>query len=132
MFGETNKPRFTVRETEKIRFILSADDIVHIECLPNTVMTITEGIISTMVVREIVNSTPLPMLCDLTNVVRLTRECREHFAGPEHAAIFTRCALIVSSPIAKIIGNFFLGANAPLRPTRLFTNKVEALKWLKR
>jgi hypothetical protein len=62
----------------------------------------------------------------------MTQECRRHFAGPEHAAVFSRCALIVTSPISKIIGNFFLGANKPLRPTRLFTDVEEGLQWLKK
>jgi hypothetical protein len=77
-----------------------------------------------------VNYIPRPLLCDLTNVVKMTQDCRKHFAGPEHAATFSRCALIVTSPVSRIIGNFFLGLNKPLKPTRLFTNKEDGLKWL--
>ena len=119
-------------ENEKIKFSLRQDNIVHIECTPDTIMTLEEGKYSTLMVGKIVADTPLPMLCDLTNVVKMSQECRNHFAGPEHAEVFTRCALIVSSPISKIIGNFFLGANKPLRPTRLFTSAEEGLKWLKK
>jgi hypothetical protein len=121
-----------LRETEKINFILRPDGIVQIECKPDTIMTIDEAKLSTKIVGEIVNGDPLPLLCDLTNVVRMTQECRRHFAGPEHAAVFSRCALIVTSPVSKIIGNFFLGANKPLRPTRLFTDVEDGLQWLKR
>ena len=119
-------------EKETIKFILREDNIVHIECAPATTMTLDEGKYSTRMVGEIVAGTPLPMLCDLTNVVKMSQDCRNHFAGPEHAEVFTKCALIVSSPISKIIGNFFLGANKPLRPTRLFTSVDEGLKWLKK
>ncbi len=119
-------------ETEKIKFILRPDHIVQIECRPDTIMTIDEGKLSTRMVGQIVNGNPLPLLCDLTNVVRMTQECRRHFAGAEHAAVFSRCALIVTSPISKIIGNFFLGANKPLRPTRLFTDVEDGLQWLKK
>lgn len=118
------------RQTNRIKFTLRSDQIVHIECTPNTVMTLEEGLESTRIVREMVQDRPLPMLCDLTNVVRMTQECRQHFAGFEHAKVFTKCALLVENPIAKILGNFFLGANKPLRPTRLFTNKEKALQWL--
>lgn len=120
-----------LRDTEKIRFILREDNIVQIECHPNTMMTLEEGRLSTKVVGEMINGNPLPLLCDLTNVVKMTQDCRKHFAGPEHAAVFSRCALIVRSPLSKIIGNFFLGANKPLRPTRLFNNVEDGLKWLK-
>lgn len=120
-----------IRETEKIKFTLRPDDIVQIECIPGTIMTLDEGNLSTQIVGELISGHARPLLCDLTNVARMTQECRKHFAGAEHAAVFTKCALIVTSPISKIIGNFFLGANKPLKPTRLFTNIEEGLQWLK-
>jgi hypothetical protein len=119
------------QETDKINFILRTDNIMQIECRPNTIMTLEEGKLSTKIVGEMIQFNPLPLLCDLTNVIKMTQDCRKHFAGREHAAVFSKCALIVSSPIGKIIGNFFLGANKPLRPTRLFNNKEEGLSWLK-
>lgn len=119
------------KQTEFMNFSLRSDGIVEIQCLPNTVMTIEQGKLSTKIVAEITESKPMPMLCDLTNVVKMSHECRQHFAGPEHAAVFSKCALIISSPISKVIGNFFLGANKPLRPTKLFTNKQKGLDWLK-
>ncbi|MBA4056263.1 MAG: STAS/SEC14 domain-containing protein [Marivirga sp.] len=119
------------RETDKILFTLGADDILYIECQPNTKMTIKEAKESTLIGGELLNHTPHPLLCDLTNVTKMTHECRKHFAGSEHAAIFSKCALIVTSPISRVIGNFFLGANKPIKPTRLFTSKEEGLKWLK-
>lgn len=94
-------------------------------------MTLEDGEESTKISAEMVNYQPLPLLCDLTNVVKMTQECRRHFAGEEHAATFSKCALIVTNPISKLIGNFFLGLNKPLKPTRLFTSKEEGLKWLK-
>ena len=119
-------------QTDRISFTLRPDNIVQIECVPNTVMTIDEGKLSTKMVAQIVKGDALPLLCDLTNVIKMTQDCRNHFAGAEHAEVFSKCALIVASPLSKIIGNFFLGANKPLRPTRLFTNTEEGLKWLKK
>ena len=118
-------------EIDKIKFTLGNDGILYIECQPNTVMTLTEAKESTRIGGELVADEPRPLLCDLTNVVKMNQECRRHFAGPEHAKIFSKCALIVTSPISRIIGNFFLGANKPIKPTRLFTNREEGLKWLK-
>jgi len=119
------------RETNKIKFTIRPDNILQTECFPNTVMNLEDGKESTRVSAEMVNFKPLPLLCDLTNVVKMSQECRKHFAGPEHAATFSKCALIVTNPISRLIGNFFLGLNKPLKPTRLFTSKEEGLKWLK-
>lgn len=120
------------RDTEKIKFTLRPDNITQIECAPNTIMTLEDARLSTKILGEMVSQNPLPLLCDLTNVVKMEQACRRHFAGPEHAKVFLRCALIVTSPISKIIGNFFLGANKPLRPTRLFTSVEDGLSWLKK
>jgi hypothetical protein len=119
------------RENDKIIFTLRPDNILYTDCFPNTIMTLEDGKESTRISAEMVNYQPLPLLCDLTNVVKMTQECRKHFAGPAHAATFSKCALIVTSPVSRIIGNFFLGLNKPLKPTRLFTSKEEGLKWLK-
>jgi len=118
------------RETDNIKFTVD-DGVLQIECVPETVMTIDEGKLSTEVGLELIDGKPLPMLCDLTNVVKMTQECRKHFAGPEHAEVYTKCALVIKNPISRIIGNFFLGANKPIKPTRLFTNKEAGLSWLK-
>jgi hypothetical protein len=118
-------------ENDKIKFTFRPEDIVQIECLPNTIMTLELGQFSTKMIAEMIAGTPRPLLCDLTNVVKMTHDCRKHFAGEDHAVVFTKCALIVTSPISKIIGNFFLGANKPIRPTRLFTDINQGLNWLK-
>jgi hypothetical protein len=119
------------RENRKIKFRFGSDNILCTDCFPNTIMTLEDGKESTRISAEMVNNIPRPLLCDLTNVVKMTQDCRRHFAGPEHAKTYSKTALIVTSPISKIIGNFFLGLNKPLKPTRLFTNKEEALAWLK-
>lgn len=120
------------QEANNIKFTLREDQIVQIDCEPDTIMTLEDGKFSTEKVGEIVKNQPLPLLCDLTNVVKMTQECRQHFAGKAHAKVFTKCALIVNSPISKIIGNFFLGANKPIRPTRLFTSIEDGISWLKK
>lgn len=72
-----------------------------------------------------------PALVDLRGVRSMSRDCRKYFAGPETASAEAAVALIVESPIARAIGNFFMGLNKPLMPTRLFTSEDDALVWLR-
>lgn len=118
------------RENNKIKFTLE-DGILYTDCFPKTIMTLEDGKESTRISAEMVNYKPLPLLCDLTNVISMSQECRKHFSGPEHASTFSKAALIVTGDISRLIGNFFLGFNKPLKPTKLFSNKEDALKWLK-
>ena len=40
-------------------------------------------------------------------------------------------ALLIGSPMSRVIGNFYLGFNRPQTPTRLFTDTDEAEAWLR-
>ena len=41
-----------------------------------------------------------------------------------------RIALLGSSPVDRVIANFFLGVHIPPCPTRFFTSRTESLSWL--
>lgn len=67
----------------------------------------------------------------MRDIKSMDREARRFFAGPECAKAESAAALVIGSPITKAIGNFFLGLNKPIIPTRLFTNEADAIVWLK-
>lgn len=53
------------------------------------------------------------------------------FASSEQSNKFTVAdAFVLQSISQRIIGNFYLKFGSPLRPTRLFKNRKEALDWL--
>jgi hypothetical protein len=72
-----------------------------------------------------------PTFVDLTQVTAIHREARVYFAGEETAKVQAAAALLIGSPLTRAIGNFFMGLNKPLIPTRLFTSEAEAIAWLK-
>ena len=39
-------------------------------------------------------------------------------------------AILIDSSIGSMIGNFFIRISKPLRPTKIFTDEVLAMKWL--
>ena len=59
-----------------------------------------------------------------------SKEVREYVAGPEVGRIVEADALVIIGTAQKIIGNFYMQVNKPSRPTKLFTSKEEALRWL--
>jgi hypothetical protein len=82
-------------------------------------------------VAELGGGVARPALVDLRELRSMSRDCRKYFAGPETAKVESAVALLVGSPVARAIGNFFMGLNKPLIPTRLFTSEAEALGWLR-
>jgi hypothetical protein len=71
------------------------------------------------------------VLVDMRGVRSQTREARQYFAGPEAAKATRAVALLIGSPISRVLGNFFLRVGTPLlTPTGLFTDDSKAIRWL--
>lgn len=68
-----------------------------------------------------------PMIVDMATTDDVTRGARSVFAKPCQAS---RIALWGSSPVDRVIANFFLGIMKPPCPTKFFTDETEALGWL--
>ena len=72
-----------------------------------------------------------PALIYMKGIKSVTKEAREYMAK-EGVQLLTAGALVISSPLSKVIGNLFLRINKPPIPTQIFTNEKEAKKWLKK
>lgn len=78
---------------------------------------------------ELAGERRTPVLVDMRGVRRQTREAREYFAGPEAARMTGPVALLVSSPVSRVLGNFFIRFAQPSE-TALFTSVSAAVGWL--
>ncbi len=94
-------------------------------------MELEDGVENLNAIREISNGVKVPVLVDILASKGATKECREYFASPDAAEIQSACALLIKSPLSRLIGNFFIGLNKTIFPTKLFTDKQEAMGWLK-
>lgn len=72
---------------------------------------------------------PLPLLADIRNVKRSSKEVRDYI-NKNADNLISKVAVLVNSGLPKIIGNMFLSFAKPDYPTRIFTNKQKALEWL--
>jgi hypothetical protein len=69
-----------------------------------------------------------PMLVDMATTADVSRPARAVFGRPCQAS---RIALLGSSPVDRVIANFFLGITKVPCPTKFFTSERDALAWLK-
>ena len=70
-----------------------------------------------------------PCFFDITQVKQSTKEARDYLAN-EGNELVAASAILVSSPMLKMMANFFIQVNKPKNPTRLFTSQESALEWL--
>lgn len=72
-----------------------------------------------------------PGLVDMRQVSGVSLEARRILTGAGAAAVFRAVAILVDSPLSRVIGNFFIGLNRPPYPARLFSKREAAISWLR-
>ena len=71
-----------------------------------------------------------PCLFDVTAVQRTTKEARDYMANEGNQLVLAS-AMVVSSPMLKMMANFYIMVNKPKNPTRLFTERESGIEWLR-
>lgn len=110
---------------------MDEDRVLHIRVKQDAVIEIEDAVDSVTVGRQMVGATPYVMVVDMARVRSMTREAREHLANGPHGkdSVGQAVAVVVRSPVARVLGNFFLGFNKPERPVKLFSSADDAARW---
>ncbi|MDH5365563.1 MAG: hypothetical protein OEW67_01145 [Cyclobacteriaceae bacterium] len=104
--------------------------IMYIQIAENAVINIEEAKASSKYMKE-VSKQPIPIIVYYPKGHTQSIEARNFYAkDPEHIKLYTACALLTDSPMGKVLANFFMGFNKPLKPTRMFTDLEAAEKWI--
>jgi hypothetical protein len=80
--------------------------------------------------KEFIGGKSYPTIFDITQVRHSTKEARDFLAN-EGNELVSASAILVSSPMLRMMANFFIMVNKPQNPTRMFTDKKSALEWLR-
>ena len=70
------------------------------------------------------------LLVHFTNLVGMDKASRKFVNTEKMVLAHKACAMYVTSPLAKLIANFFLGINRPNFIISSFTDEDSAKKWL--
>ncbi|MGE0566545.1 MAG: hypothetical protein AB7O73_01235 [Bacteroidia bacterium] len=71
------------------------------------------------------------VLFDTGELTSLSKETRELAASKEFAQNTVAMAILIRNLGHKLIANFFINVNKPHITTKVFTNKKDALVWLR-
>lgn len=67
----------------------------------------------------------------MKNFVQVGKDARK-YAACEESNIYTIAdAFVINSIALKLVGNFYIRYNKPVKPTRIFNNEGDALIWLR-
>ncbi|MDQ0824368.1 hypothetical protein QFZ60_000541 [Arthrobacter sp. B2I5] len=106
---------------------LRADGVIHLIWEPSVRIEVEDAQAAMATVNRIAGDSSYPMLVDMATTENVSIQARSVFSIPCAA---NRIALLGSSPVDRIIANFFLGVHIPPCPTRFFTSRAESMKWL--
>ncbi|GAB3830983.1 DUF7793 family protein [Pontibacter rugosus] len=70
-----------------------------------------------------------PCLFDIQPVEHSTKEARDYMADEGNDFVISS-AILVGSPVLRMMANFFIMVNKPKNPTRMFSDEKSALEWL--
>lgn len=106
---------------------LSDNGLLHLRWLPGVNIEVDDARAAMAKVNELCQQEQHPMLVDMEAVGSVSRQARAVWSIPCSAS---RIALLGTSPVDRVLANFFLGVHVPPCPTRFFTSRSQALDWL--
>lgn len=117
--------------TRVARIWVGEDGIVRIIFVPGAEVTLRDAREIMDAYHKLRKGRRLPLLVDTRRMRSNSREARHLFAGEEAQGSATAAAIIVDTPVTRVLANFYLGLSKPRLPSRLFSSEDEALAWLK-
>lgn len=110
---------------------MGKDGIARTKVKPQAEITLVEAKENSIVVNSLSPGNLYPLLIDSRDIKTISKEARDFFSMNNRESNVSAFAIIIHSPISRVIGNFFMGLNKPRVPARLFNSEKEAVKWLK-
>jgi hypothetical protein len=112
----------------KFRMWLRPDGIVQLVWGPGVAMGLEDAIAAIDAMTKLTGGRRSPLLVDTHDAGAQDRPARVEFV--RRGDLVSAVALIVVTPLSRMMGNFFLNVSRPTTLTRLFDDEASALAWL--
>lgn len=107
---------------------LRPDGIVQLVWVPRLMMHIEHAQAAIEAMTSLTGGRPAPLLVDTRHSGGQDRAARQEFVG--RSDLVRAVALIVESPLSRMMGQFFINVSKPVVSTRLFEDEAAAEAWL--
>jgi hypothetical protein len=120
----------TIKLSKSIVSILD-NQIIQIHLKSNQEIELPDALEIFAAMGELSKGKKFPVFIDAGDFVSIDEEVRS-FSASKVANIYTLAdAIAVDSLAQKLLANFYIKNDQPAVPSKVFTNKHEALQWLK-
>ncbi|MBI9035984.1 MAG: hypothetical protein JEZ03_16100 [Bacteroidales bacterium] len=120
---------YKIHKTELMEFWIDMHNIVHVTYFQKDNLSLEDAI---QEIDSLYNTygEAFPGIVDISTLKSVSRDARNYYASENLAKAYKCVALVTSSPVSKVIGNFFLQISKPKIPVRLVNSEKEGLEWL--
>jgi len=112
----------------KFRMWLRPDGIVAIVFAPRVATGLADALAAVEAMTRLTHGRRSPLLVNLHAAGPQDRPARAELARRDD--VVTAVALVVDTPLSRLLGNFYLSVSKPIAPTRLFDDEPSAVAWL--
>ncbi len=123
----------SIREVKDV-FIarLNHFDIVEVDLLNKNIEVEKQHLVQLrQAISELGKGKKMGVYIKASDFLGITKEAREYAALPESVDYTYANAVFIKSLASRLLFNAYLNLNRPIVPTKGFTSKEEAFKWLK-
>ncbi|MBR9652738.1 hypothetical protein [Thalassovita aquimarina] len=110
---------------------LGEDGIIRVSSPPGTIDTLATARENARAFDKLCGGKKRPVLIYMEGTREEPQDVRRFYSDLSLSIPVAASALIVSTPVSKVIGSFYIGFNRPRHPIKLFTSESEAIEWLK-
>ncbi|MES2140930.1 MAG: hypothetical protein V4511_14580 [Bacteroidota bacterium] len=79
---------------------------------------------------EATNFVAYPMVINIKSIKSINKPARDFLASEKGSEGIIAAAFLIDSSVGRVLGNFFIKINKPIKPTKVFTDEIKAKKWL--
>src|SRR5687767_5776752 len=131
-FRPMNRPSEGVFETRVYYTWMGQDGVARTQVKPGAEVVLEDARENSRIVNSLNGPERFPLLIDTRQIKSISKEARDHFSLRGRSSRVNGFAILIDSPLSKIIGNFFMGLNKPRVPARLFTSEEQAAAWCRK
>lgn len=111
---------------------MGEDGIARTVVKPDAEIVLDDAIENSKAVNSLYRGSKFPLLVDSRCVKSMSVEARKYLSVNNRSTHISAFAVVVSSPLSRIIVNFFFRMQRTGVPARVFTNESYAMEWLRR
>jgi hypothetical protein len=113
----------------KFKIWVRPDGIVQIRWDHAAVMNYEDAIAASDAMAKLTGGKRCPLLVDAHDAGPQDRAARSEFV--RRGDLVSAIAILGTTPLSRMVGNFFIAVSRPIAPTKLFNDEPSALAWLR-